>query len=44
MLAGCVENMQAVSPCKFALYREDGIAVLIVDIVAVEPREKALLE
>ena len=32
-----VENVQAVPPGELALDRKDGVAVLIVDIVAVEP-------
>ena len=44
VLARSVQNMQAMPPGELALDRKDGVAVLVVDIVAVEPGKKALLE
>ena len=44
VIAHGVQNVQAVPPGELALDRKDGVAVLIVDIVAVEPGKKALLE
>ena len=44
VLARGIQDMQAMPPGELALDRKDGVAVLIVDIVAIEPRKKALLE
>ena len=44
MLSPGVQDVEAVAPAELALHGEDGIAVLGVDIIAVEPGEKTLFE
>ena len=44
VLARRIQDVQAVTPGELSLDRKGNAAVLMIDIVAVEPREKALLE
>ena len=44
MAAACVQNMQHMPPAELTLHREHASSALIVNIIAVKPREKALLE
>ena len=37
-------NVETVAPAELTLYGEDGVVVLVIDIVAVEPGEKTLFE
>ena len=44
VLSVAVENMQDVPPAELSLDGEDGVSRLIVNIIAVKPREKSLLK